>query len=121
MSLVAHRKTIDPEIPPTAREDWIGAAVGRLGEKRAEIVDPVTFHVFQSSAESVKFALSDREDAGLLPPCSDGGDWLYFKRFTETGQRRVGLSEAAAKADIGGRGYHLVSFEERVREKASAD
>jgi hypothetical protein len=121
MSLVAHRKTIDPEIPPTAREDWIGAAVVRPGEQRAEIVDPVTFHVFQSSADSLIFALTDREDTSRLPPCPDAGEWLYFKRFTETGQRRIGLSEAAAKADIGERGYHLVRLEELVREKASAD
>ena len=89
MSLMARRKPIDPEIPPTTREDWLGAIKGdRLGARKAAVPNPMTFHVFQSSADSLIFALTDREDTSRLPPCPDAGEWLYFKRFTETGQQK---------------------------------
>lgn len=102
---------IDPENPPTQASDWIGAWVLQAGERRAPPVPGgVMFHIFRASKDPDLFAITDRQDPSGLPNCP-GGEWRLFKVVPETGQRRVGFTEAAAKADILRNGYHLVNMQ----------
>jgi len=104
------KKRVDPEIPPTSRADWLGAAkVLPTDRPRTAIRDPMTFHVFRASSDPGLFVVAASDDPSRLPPCPNQGKWTHFKSFVETGQPRVGLSEAEAKADIVKTGYHLTS------------
>lgn len=109
---MARQKKFDPDIPPTSPGDWTGAAVVYPGERRAAPVPGgMTFHIFRASTNSGLFVITDRDDASVLPNCPRGGQWRAFKILPETGQRRVGFTEAEAKADILKRGFHLVEVD----------
>lgn len=118
---MVRKKPIDPEIPPTTREDWLGAIKGdRLRARKTIVPNPTTFHIFRASTVPSMFGVTDADDSGKLPPCPDGGEWIYFKRFEESGQQRVGLSEAEAKADIRKQGYHIARTDVLVEAAAAA-
>jgi hypothetical protein len=105
---------------PTKPADWIGAAEIRPEHKAGYRApeNPMMFFVFRSSTDATLFAVTDRDDASVLPPCPRNGPWTLFKRFAETGQPRVAFSESEAKHEIHERGYHLVKA--RIEAAASA-
>jgi hypothetical protein len=110
----------DDENPPTRVEDWIGArkiVPGRRGSSRRR---RLTFHVYRSSRDHGIFAVTAAKDETLLPPCPRHGRWEHFKSFPETGEPRVGFSEAEAKADIKRHGYHLARIETNAGTKRVA-
>ena len=111
------RKNIDPEIPPTMRADWIGAAKVLPGQRKAaKGANPVTFDIYRASSDHGLFAVTAAKDRSKLPDCPRDGHWEHFKTFTETGQPRVGLSEAEAKVDIKKAGFHLTRIDVADRE-----
>jgi hypothetical protein len=111
---------VDDDNPPTRREDWIGARKVIPGRKSARKRGRRTmFHVYRSSRDRGIFAVTAELDETLLPSCSDHGRWEHFKSFPETGEARVGFSEAKAKTDIAKRGYHLARIDAVPRARAS--
>ncbi len=70
----------------------------------------VMFHIFRASTDPGLFAIADRARPKRFPPAPNGGEWQLFKKVPEIGRRRVGFSEAQAKADIIRYGYHLASI-----------
>jgi hypothetical protein len=107
------KKNIDPEIPPTTRADWIGAAKVVPSQKHSpKIAKPMTFGIYRASNDRELFAvIDDAKDRSKLPDCPRRGRWEHFKTFAETGQSRVGLSETEAKADIKKTGFHLARID----------
>ena len=77
------------------------------------------FYIFQASNDSSSFAITDEEDIDKLPPCSANGEWRLFKTIEETGQPRVGFSEADAKAGIDEKGHFLTRVEIVVKESVA--
>ena len=111
------KKKIDPEIPPTARADWVGAAKVMPGQNQAaKCANPVIFDIYRASSDRGLFAVTAAKDRSKLPDCPRHGHWEHFKTFTETGQPRVGLSEAEAKVDIKKAGFHLTRIDIANRE-----
>ena len=105
----AHRYA---EISARKEEDWFGAAkIYPAMRVPAPVVDPMTFYVFRRTTDERLFAVANSDDVAKLPSCPDRGQWVLLKRFNETGQDRVGLSEKKAKADIEERGFHMTRFE----------
>jgi hypothetical protein len=114
------RPDTDDDNPPTRREDWIGARKVVPGRKPARRAGRrTTFHVYRSSRDRGVFAVTAARDEALLPSCPGRGRWEHFKSFPETGEARVGFSEAEAKSDIAKRGYHLARFDGAPRARAS--
>ena len=102
------KSKFDEEAPPTQPEDWVGAAkTFRLDRQKRALPSAMKFYIFQASNDSSVFAITDEDDIRKLPPCSGNGEWRLFKTIEETGQPRVGFSEADAKAGIGEKGYYL--------------
>ncbi len=94
---------------PTEPEDWVGAALRPGGERGPLQARPggIVFHVFRASNDHSLFAVTDKRESGILPECPEGGEWEFFKRFSETGQPRIGFSEKDARTHIDKQGYHL--------------
>jgi hypothetical protein len=103
---MTRQNKIDPEIPPTKPGDWTGAAV-RLPGQKTPPPGAMEFHLFQSSVDRTLFIATDGSDPNGLLPCPNGGTWLPFKKFRETGQSGIAFSEPDAKRDIAERGFHL--------------
>lgn len=97
---------LDPEVPPTQPGDWTGAAVRLPGQKRPSD-GATTFHLYRSSVDRSLFIATYGTDPKKLLQCPDGGTWILFKTFAETGQSRVAFSESDAKRDIADHGFHL--------------
>ncbi len=111
------RRSADLDIPPRAPSDWIGAWVLQAGERRAPpIPGGFEFHIFRASTNPALFAITDRRNPAVLPNCPGGGEWRLFKVVPETGQRRVGFSEAEAKSDIKRMGFHLAMLDAEQRK-----
>ena len=99
--------------PPTLREsDWTGAEVLRRGERHAQPVSSLRFHVYRASADEDVFLIAAHRDVARLPQCPAGA-WRLFRVLSETGKPRIGFSEADAKHDIARQGYHLVQVQSR--------
>ena len=107
--------------PPTLREsDWTGAEVLRGGERHAQAVGPLRFHVFRASMDEDIFLIAAHGDVTRLPQCPAGA-WRPFRVLPETGKPRIGFSEADAKHEIARQGYHLVRVQSREHaQRASA-
>jgi hypothetical protein len=115
------KKKIDPDNPPTRPGDWVGATVVRPGSPRRPAKSGgIMFYIFRSSADSALFVVTDKEDSSVLPNCPGNGKWRLFKAIHETGQPRVGFSEAKARADIRKRGFHLVRIDVQTAEMVGA-
>ena len=100
------------EISARRQEEWFGTAkVYPATGAPVPVVDPMTFYVLRCSTDARLFAVTDPEDAAKLPSCPNRGQWLLLKRFDETGQDRIGLSDHRARADIEERGFHVTRFE----------
>lgn len=111
------KKESDPEIPPTTRADWVGAAKITPGQDQpTKSANPVIFDIYRASSDRGLFAVTAAKDRSKLPDCPRHGHWKHVKTFTETGQPRVGLSEAEAKIDIKKAGFHLTRIDVAVRE-----
>jgi hypothetical protein len=105
---MTRQRKIDPEIPPTRAEDWVGATISPSGLRPPPAIEGgMLFHLYRSSRDRSLFVATDGRDPQELLPCPDGGEWVLLKRFPETGRRRVAFSEADAKKDIQQHGYHL--------------
>ena len=65
------------------------------------------------------FAIMDEDDTRKLPSCSENGEWRLFKTIEETGQPRVGFSEADAKEGIEENGYYLTRVEIAAKESVA--
>jgi hypothetical protein len=102
------QRKIDPEIPPTAREDWVGAFIGAGLRPPAPVEGGMVFHLYRSSVDHSLIVVTDGTSPTRYVNCPNGGRWLKFKSFAETGTRRVDFSEKTAKADIRKRGFHLI-------------
>lgn len=108
-------RKIDPEIPPTSREDWVGAIVG-TGLRRLEPVKGgLTFHLYRSSVDPSLIVVTDGSSPAQRVNCPNGGRWTRFRTFAETGAQRVDFSEKTAKADIRKRDFHLIHVAPAVR------
>ena len=110
------QRSIDPDAPPTSFEDWRHAHVRRgfrSKPPRPPIPDGLTFHVFQASNNRKLFVVTDGRDPSGLVECPDSGLWIPRKTFRETGEKRIGMSEAEAKADIHRQGFHLMDLDKR--------
>jgi hypothetical protein len=59
------------------------------------------------------FVITDGRDPSDLVDCPEGGLWVPHKVFRETGEKRIGVSEAEAKEDIRRQGFHLIDLERR--------
>ena len=106
------KKKIDQEIPPTTRADWIGAAKILPGQRQpAKRAKPMIFDIYRASSDRGLFAMIKAKDRSKLPDCPRQGRWEHFKTFADTGQPRVGLSEAEAKVDIKKAGFHLTRID----------
>ena len=114
------KSNFDRDAPATEPEDWVGAAKGfhRKGKHQAS-ADAMTFYIFQTSNDSSAFAITDEDDTGKLPACASNGEWRLFKVVEETGQPRVGFSEADAKTGIEENGYFLTRVEVATRESVA--
>ena len=97
-----------PEIPPTVPEDWVGAFIGAGVRPPAPIAGGMVFHLYRSSVDHRLIVVTDGTSPTRHVNCPNGGRWLKFKSFAETGTRRVDFSEKVAKADIRKRGFHLI-------------
>jgi hypothetical protein len=80
----------------------------------------MTFHVYRCSSDHGLFAVTGKRDETLLPACPRRGRWEHVKSFRETGEHRVGFSEAEAKADIARHGYHVKHMATLARAKIPA-
>ena len=108
----------DEDNPPTQREsDWTGAEVLGIGERHAQPVSSVRFHVYRASNDEDVFLIADHGDTARLPGCPSGA-WRPFRILPETGKPRIGFSEAEAKRDIARQGYHLVRVRSLAPEQA---
>jgi hypothetical protein len=94
----------------TTTRDWIGATVRVPGPKRAPKSGGTTFHIYRARGARLAFAITD----GAAPPAQVGlgkpVTWELMKTVQETGQRRVGFTEADAKKAIAEKGYLLVKL-----------
>ena len=77
------------------------------------------FYIFQATNNSSMFVITDEENTRKLPPCSANGEWRLFKTVEETGQPRVGFSEADAKQGIEELGYYLTRVEIVAKESVA--
>ncbi len=117
---MAPGRNFDDDAPPTKVEDWVGAAiVHRDDGKPRHTETEMTFFIFQSSTDSSLFVITDRNDTSGLPECPKDGRWSLFKSFKETGQPRIGFSEAEAKSDIEDRGFHWSRVRISTKESAA--
>jgi hypothetical protein len=107
---------IDPEIPATAPSDWVGARKVLPGVAPRAVKGGLTFHVFRASTDHRLFLVADRAAVSAPPPAT-GGTWQKLKTLRETGQPRIGFSEAEAKRDIVRKGYHLCRVGIRTSER----
>ena len=111
------KEKFDEEAPPTQPEDWVGAAkTFHLDRQKRTLPSAMKFYIFQASNDSIMFAITDEDGTRKLPPCSANGEWRLFKTIEETGQPRVGFSEADAKAGIEEKGYYLTRVEIVAKE-----
>ena len=94
----------------TSARDWIGAAVRMPGTHPSPKPNGMNFHIYRAPGARLTFAVTD----GPKPPARVGlgrsMSWELMKTVRETGQRRVGFSEADAKKAIAERGYLLVKL-----------
>jgi hypothetical protein len=94
----------------TSTRDWIGAAVRLPGAKPTPKPRGTKFHIYRAHGARLTFAVT----AGPKPPAQVGLrkpiEWELMKTVQETGQRRVGFSEADAKKAIAEKGYLLVKL-----------
>ena len=117
---MAPGRKFDDDAPPTKAEEWVGAMkILRNGARPHRLESAVTFFIFQASTESSLFAVTDADDASRLPECPENGRWTLFKSVEETGQPRIGFSEAEAKLDIKDHGYHLSRVRISTQESAA--
>jgi hypothetical protein len=104
---------------PTVRDsDWTGAEVLRGGERHAQPVSLLLFHVYRASDDDDVFVIADHGDASRLPSCP-AGTWQPFRILPETGKPRIGFSEQEAKRDIARQGHHLIRVQARAHAKGA--
>lgn len=110
------QRSADPDAPPTAFEDWQHAHVRRptrMRPPKPPVSGGLTFHVYQASNEKRLFVVTDGRDPSGLVDCPKGL-WIPLKVFRETGDARIGLSEAEAREDIRRQGFHLIDLDKRL-------
>lgn len=108
----------DEQVNFATAVDWFGAAIVlRPLETGRPQRGPMIFHVFRASQAPDCFAITATSDPAVLPHLPGGGGWTLFKRIPETGQPRVGFSEAEAKADIQKFGVHLLRINLNTLER----
>ncbi len=94
----------------TSARDWIGAAVRMPGTHPLPKPNGMKFHIYRAHGARLTFAVTD----GPKPPAQVGLGrsmaWELMKIVRETGQRRVGFTEADAKKAIAEKGYLLVKL-----------
>jgi hypothetical protein len=112
------QRRVDPDAPPTSFEDWRNAHARRPTRSqppKPPIAAGFTFHLFQASNNGKLFVVTAGRDPAGLVDCPAGGVWTPFKVFRETGEKRIGISEIEAKADIQRQGFHLMDLDKRHR------
>jgi hypothetical protein len=84
----------------------------RAGERHAQPVSLLRFHVYRATEDDDVFLIADHGELARLPPCP-AGTWRPFRILLETGKPRIGFSESEAKRDIARQGYHMVRVQAR--------
>jgi hypothetical protein len=114
------QRNVDPDAPPTSIDDWRHAHARRPTRRhppKPPVAGGLTLHVFQASTNERLFVVTDGTEPSQFVDCPDDGLWLPFKALRETGEQRIGLSETAARRDIGRRGFHLIDLAGQVRKR----
>jgi hypothetical protein len=114
---MSRQKRFDPDLPPSKREDWVGAVVhipkSRLAPaKRGGMI----FHVFKSKKNSDLFVITDGSSPDQIASLrAYAGSWTPLKVLPETGKPRIGFSERSAKEAIRAKGYQLIRMSDTGR------
>ncbi len=100
--------------------DWVGAAIVGPGEVSATRKrGKTTFHVWRCPTRRNIYLVTDTDDLNRVPLPTQvrSVGWVQFKSFPETGQPRIGFSEAEAKHDIAEHGFHLIRITVNTTER----
>jgi hypothetical protein len=92
--------------------DWTGAQIVRNGEpaSRRE-AGKTAFVVWRNEDNPVYYLITPERERPRLPDPFERLTWDYVKTVWESGGQRVGFSEAEAKRDFEGRGFHLLRIQ----------